>query len=50
VLDEEKNIYAVYPVKAKKGGFMIVMIIVDPSDDKEMKALEVFWKSLIIKN
>jgi hypothetical protein len=50
VLDGEKNIYAVYPVKAKKGGFMIVMILVDPSDEKEMKALDVFWKSLTIKN
>ena len=50
VLDEEKNIYAVYPVKVKKGGFMIVMIIVDPSDEKEMKGLDVFWKSLTIKN
>jgi hypothetical protein len=50
VLDDEKNIYAVYPVKVKKGGFMIVMIIVDPADEKEMKALDIFWKSLIIKN
>ncbi|HEV7779753.1 MAG TPA: hypothetical protein VGO58_00725 [Chitinophagaceae bacterium] len=50
VLDDEKNMYAVYPVKVKKGGFMIVMIIVDPADDKEMKCLDVFWKSLSIKN
>jgi hypothetical protein len=50
ILDDEKNIYGVYPVKAKKGGFMIVMIIVDPADEKEMKAIDVFWKSLTIKN
>ncbi len=50
VLEDEKNVYAVYPVKIKKGGFMIVMIIVDPTDEKEMKGLDVFWKSLTIKN
>lgn len=50
VLDDETNIYAVYPVKWKTGGFLIVLLITDPTDTKEMTAFDKFWKTLVIQN
>jgi hypothetical protein len=50
VLDDETNIYTAYPVKRAKGGFLVVFIIIDPTDTKEVNALESFWKTLEITN
>lgn len=50
VLDSEKNIFSVYPVKIKKGGLIIVEMIVNPDDKKEVQAFELFWKTLEIKD
>jgi hypothetical protein len=50
VLDDEKNVYTAYPVKRAKGGFLVVFIIIDPTDTKEVEALESFWKTLEITN
>lgn len=41
ILAEEK-IFMQLACKSKKEGFMLLMIIGDPSDDKEMKAFDVF--------
>lgn len=49
-LDDETNIYSVFPVKIKKGGLIIVLVIVDPSDEADMKAYDVLWKTLEPKN
>jgi hypothetical protein len=50
VLDDETNVYTAYPVKRTKGGFLVVFIIIDPSDTKEVDSLETFWKTLEITN
>jgi len=49
-LDDDLSVYAVYSAKIKKGGIMIITMINDKEDEKEMQALNVFWKTLETKN
>lgn len=50
VLDDETDIFAVYATKIKKGGILIVEMMVTPDDKKDMEIFEMLWKTLEIKN
>ena len=49
-LDDEKNVYIIYPLKIKKGGILIVLMQIDPQDESAIKLYDTLWKTLEIKN
>lgn len=50
VLDDERNIYTIYPLKIRKGGILIVLMLIDPADENAKKVYDMLWKTLEIKN
>jgi len=48
-LDSETNIYEVYARKINKGGVMIVLMIMDPSEKNEVALIEKIWNSIQLK-
>jgi hypothetical protein len=50
VLGDERNIYTIYPFKVKRGGILIVLLLIDPQDESAIKLYDMLWKTLEIKN
>jgi len=48
-LDDEKNIYRVFPHKIKRGGMIIIEIQANTEHEEDQKLIQTFWETLAIK-